>query len=254
MEACRELLGLAARFPEDSLWLRWRYRECLNTARTRLWTPYSPQTILRLVEKGIHRLIATEDDLMEVVLESLDRFEVALVGTNNPRVASLWNYEGAGNRRRDFTPKDEEDLSGEIAAWLQTDLGVGRGVVLNREVQPRRGTRTDVLVDAISSESGVGRLTIVIEVKGCWNAEVRTALQTQLVDSYLAPNGWTHGIYLVGWYICPKWDSASRPLSNRLNATTLEEARAEVQEMAEPHHGSDTPFTVNGYVLDCRLS
>jgi hypothetical protein len=254
MEACRELLQLAVLFKENSLYLRWRYKECLNTARMKLWTPYSPKAILLLAEKAIHRLIATEADLLEIVLESLDRLEKALVGTNNPQAIDLWNYAGAGNQRREFNPKDEEDISGKIAAWLQMDLGAARGVVLNREVQPRRGTKTDVLVDAVSLDAEAGRLTLVIEVKGCWNAKIKTALQTQLVDEYLIPNGWSFGIYLVGWFICPKWNSTTRPPANHLDAATLEEARAEVAAFAQPYNGIDSPLVTRGYVLDCRLS
>jgi hypothetical protein len=134
------------------------------------------------------------------------------------------------------------------------DLGAARGVVLNREVQPRRGTKTDVLVDAVSLDAEAGRLTLVIEVKGCWNAKIKTALQTQLVDEYLIPNGWSFGIYLVGWFICPKWNSTTRPPANHLDAATLEEARAEVAAFAQPYNGIDSPLVTRGYVLDCRLS
>jgi hypothetical protein len=153
-----------------------------------LWTPYPPKQILQLVEKGTNRLIANEGDLIEVVLESLERLETALVGVINPQVIDLWNYQGGGTTRHGFAPKDEEDLSGKIAGWLQTDLGPSRGLILNREVQPRRGLRTDVLVDAVALDQvNTSRLTIVIEVKGCWNSEVPTAIQEQLIDDYLAP-------------------------------------------------------------------
>jgi hypothetical protein len=109
------------------------------------WRPCPPKRILRLVERSANRLIMDEKDLLEVVMESLRRFKVSLVGTNNPQVAGLWNYQGGGNRRTEFAPKDEEDLSGSIAAWLQNDLGPTKGIILNREVQPRRGGEGTVI-------------------------------------------------------------------------------------------------------------
>jgi hypothetical protein len=254
MEGCRSLLNLSVRYPQDSLLIRWRYKECLTFARQKAWRPCHPKQILRLVERSANRLIMDEEDLLEVVIESLRRFEVSLVGTNNPQVPGLWNYLGGGNRRTEFAPKDEEDLSGAIAAWLQNDLGPAKGVILNREVQPRRGRRADVLVDAISAEDGVSRLTIFIEVKGCWNPEIPIAIQDQLINDYLTPNGWTNGIFLVGWYICPRWDSTRKPPVNHLAAATLEDARTEVSAMAAPFDGKASPFVVEGFVLDCRLT
>lgn len=107
-------------------------------------------------------------------------------------------------------PKDEEELSDELARWFEGDLGPERGVIVNREVQPRRGQKTDVYVDAILPEGAsqtATRLTVVIEVKGCWNREVLTAMEHQLVDEYLHRNRLGHGIYVVGWYAGGVWDA-----------------------------------------------
>ena len=70
---------------------------------------------------------------------------------------------------------------------MSEDIGPSAGVVANREVQPRRGKRTDVVIEAAlpNSREGFDKLAVVIEVKGCWHSEVRTALKTQLVDDYL---------------------------------------------------------------------
>ena len=37
-------------------------------------------------------------------------------------------------------------------------------------------------------------------MKGCWNPDVETALETQLIDDYLLGTGNRYGIYLVVWF------------------------------------------------------
>lgn len=77
---------------------------------------------------------------------------------------------------------------------------------MNREVQVERlttrgiGRRTDILVE-VPSAGGVDRvLRVVIEVKGCWNEEVPTALQDQLVNTYLQRWSGAAGLYLIAWF------------------------------------------------------
>lgn len=85
---------------------------------------------------------------------------------------------------------------------------------MNREVKIRRGRpgfegqQTDIYVDAMSSatESGVQeRIRVVLEVKGCWNNDVRKAMKTQLADRYLHAGACTHGLYVVGWFMDNEW-------------------------------------------------
>jgi hypothetical protein len=91
-------------------------------------------------------------------------------------------------------------------------------------------------------------LTVVIEVKGCWHVQVRSAVEQQLVNDYLRPNGLTHGIYLVGWFVCPQWEKST----NHLIAQTLNTAQIEVAEIAAKFDGKTSPEKVKGFILDCR--
>jgi len=50
----------------------------------------------------------------------------------------------------------------------------------------------------------------VIEVKGCWHKEILTAMETQLLNRYLKESDCRHGLYLVGWFYCKKWDPRGR--------------------------------------------
>jgi hypothetical protein len=95
------------------------------------------------------------------------------------------------------------------------------------------------------------RVTVVVEVKGSWNPKVRTVVTHQLVDKYLHRGGYRHGIYAVGWYLCDAW-SQGRRKRNRLEATTLEDARKEITSLASAASGSE--FRVVGVVVDCHLN
>jgi len=85
-------------------------------------------------------------------------------------------------------------------------------------------------------------------VKGCWNPDVQTALEAQLVNDYLKSHSLTHGIYLVGWFVCTSWANPK----NQLNATTFEAAQTEAAQLASAYNGTTNAEKVVGYVLDCR--
>lgn len=248
--ACVELLRLANTIPEESIWLRWCYYGARANKRRKAWVSPIPQIVLGLVARGEARLVQTVADLQEVVLESLGRLQVHLTQRTLPRVEDLWHWEGSDPKRQAFRPKDEAALSDYIACWLRDDL-TGKRIVIGRELQPRRGQRTDIDVTAVAAATAGGpasELKVVIEVKGCWHAEVRNAAETQLVADYLRPNGLSHGIYLVGWFVCPQWAVPK----NELNSQTLEDARREVADLVAPFDGRAHPERVRAFVLDCR--
>lgn len=118
-------------------------------------------------------------------------------------------------------------------------------------LRARLGSRTDIKVEAISRTETGGThnvITAVIETKGCWNAELLTAMQTQLVEDYLVRLATSAGIYLVGWFDKPKWD----PTDSRRTRTpdwTHDEAQSQLdaQAAAQPE-----AFIVRAVVLDCH--
>jgi hypothetical protein len=196
-------------------------------------------------------MLACDDDLLELVLESLSRLQSRLTRQSLPCAEELWLWDGGGLNRSKFRPKDEEALSDYITRWLIRDIGTSAGVVVNREVQPRRGARTDVIVEATIPGTGAefNKLTVAIEVKGCWHDAARTGLQSQLVDGYLRVHGWRCGIYLVGWFICSQWENAK----NRLQSDTPAEAGGELAALAAEFDGITSDFRVGTCVLDCTL-
>jgi hypothetical protein len=249
-EACRELLRLADTLPEESVWLRWSYHRARESKRRKSWEPPSPQIVLGLATRCEARFVHDADDLLEVVCESLERLQVQLTQNTLPRAEDLWHWELSDPKRQGFRPKDEAALSDYIACWLRDDLRQ-RGIVIGRELQPRRGQRTDIYVTAAQQATAFlppNGVTVVIEVKGCWHPKVREAATSQLVGDYLRLNGLRHGIYLVGWFVCPSWVTPQ----NELHSQTLEDARREVAGLVVSFDGRANPERVRAFVLDCR--
>jgi hypothetical protein len=128
--------------------------------------------------------------------------------------------QGVGHRKgappRLYAPKDEQHFSDWLKRRLEDEI-VASGIVIGREVEIRRnvvapGERTDIYVAAIKP-GGKEKIVVVIEVKGCWNPDLKNAMQTQLVERYLKQNLYGHGIYLVGWFFCDQWSQGDYRLA-----------------------------------------
>lgn len=131
-----------------------------------------------------------------------------------PAAPDLWDQTDRTRGHERFRPKDENHLSDYVKRHLQDDL-MRTGIVALREVEICRGEgagqggRTGVHVVGIVTDSRAGekrQIRVIVEVKGCWHSKLRTAMETQLVGRYLKENDCQHGLYLVGWYVCPQWD------------------------------------------------
>jgi hypothetical protein len=223
-EACVTIESLINKYPDQRSWMAWRLREAKANYFRKTWSPPSAVQIIELLSDSSKRYVENEEELLRVASESLSRFQHKCKKGPFPAVGNFWNYQGSGNNRTNFRPKDEEDLSDGIAAWLRDDLGPSRGIVINREVQPRRGQETDIYINAVSRAVDAGSviLTVVVEVKGCWHEKLREAMEKQLVNRYMKENGLAYGLYLVGWYFCDKWDDSDYR-KNLAKKTTLQE-------------------------------
>ena len=251
-EACRQIERIAEELPELRETLKWTLYQARAEARRRTWMSPEPEHVLALASRPAARLVQNGDQLLELLIESLERYQNIRTGETSP-VFALWNELGKSS-----TPKDEERLSDTVKLHLQQDLG-DRGIVVNREVVIQRGgggrlgERTDIHVDAVvpgADRSRYDTVSVIIEVKGCWNKELSTAMQTQLVDRYLEGNRCRHGVYLVGWFNCEKWDTEHRR-RKRPPAYGVEEARCKFEKQAcELSHGD---IRVRAVVLDTSL-
>src|SRR5258707_6724730 len=152
-KAGAELLRLAKVFPDREIEFRWRYQDHLRVRRSQLWQPPSPVDLIAVLTRSEARLVMNANDLLEVVLESLERFEKYYTKKELPAAERLWRWQKEGHRRTSFEPKDEEDFSDELARWLTDDIGPKTGIIVGREVQIQRGMKTDLLVKAVYPES-----------------------------------------------------------------------------------------------------
>jgi hypothetical protein len=217
----------------DLSWLRAVLTNTQEFTRRSTWSPLEPSTIIRLAADANARLVRSADELLEVVIQSLGRLQTELQG-ETPTAELLWNK--MDNKR--WRPKDEDTLSNYVKTHLTRDVGGKHGIVANREVQIRRpqkgtmGQDTDIHVDAVikgSDGTAYDTVSVIVETKGSWNRELDDAMETQLVNRYLARNQCRHGIYLVGWFVSAAWDDtgpSKQPSKSITDARTQFEAQA----------------------------
>ncbi|MEK7408198.1 MAG: hypothetical protein AAB225_24270 [Acidobacteriota bacterium] len=205
-QACEGIRRAMTELPHLD-WLKWQLQEAQEVARQRSWVPLEPKHLLEMVAQPHRRIVQTGEQLLEVLIESLKRLEVELQG-ETPAAIDLW-------QEVPFRPRSESRLSDYIKRHLERDIG-GRGIVVNREVEIRRGAgsspgeRTDIHVDAVVNEPSSGshdRISAIIEVKGCWNRDLKDAMETQLAERYLKDNRCPFGLYVVGWFASGQWDA-----------------------------------------------
>ena len=93
-----------------------------------------------------------------------------------------------------------------------------------------KGERTDIYVDAVvrnSRKEVYDSVSVIIEVKGCWNEKLYTEMENQLVNRYLKDNHCHAGLYLIGWFNCSAWETKgdSRYKKSKTRNTTIDELR-----------------------------
>lgn len=205
-EACEVLEQIIRTAPNGERLRHWLFEAQENLRRkTYVWS--SPKEVIMFVARAGARLVRTERELLDVIIESLRRLEGELQG-HTPAVIYIWNKV----TKSKYRPKDENEVSDYVKSFLDRDLRES-GILFHREVEVRRrvgkggapGERLDVLVSFRASEVDES-LAVVIEVKGAWHKELLTAMETQLIDRYLADSQSRYGLYLVGWFNCPQWD------------------------------------------------
>lgn len=198
-EACNQMLNILEALP-DRKWLKLEFEESKEIYRRENWVPLKINHLLSLVNDKNTRIIKNEQDLLNITLEKLDDLQKRLQDQEQSESIIYWNEDP------EVKPKDENRMSDLIKNYLQDSLAK-EGVILNREVEIERGDKTDIHVTALISEGeNYSSVKLVVEVKGCWHKDLKNAFKDQLIKKYLTDKGIRAGIYLVGWFICEKWN------------------------------------------------
>lgn len=266
-EACKAIQKIADELPElDQFTLRWRLLRVQELARRNTWKPIQPKELLKIVSDNQLRLVQSGEQLLEVVIESLKRLQ-AKFHDELPAWQDVWDqvivekvradFEGKSQKKRKhqpkkYRPKDENEFSNRVARHLREDLG-DRGIIINREVVIRKRERTDIYVDAVihnSRKEVYDAISIIIEVKGCWNDELNIAMEEQLVGRYLKDNHCHYGLYLIGWFNCDQWDKGDYR-EKKSPKMVLEEAQSRFDAQAVTL--SQDGLMVKAYVLDATV-
>ena len=246
--ACEAIKKLQRELPELD-WLKWVLVDAEAQTRRATWVPARPQDIIKLAADRELRLVQSGDQLMQLLVESLERFQALLQG-ETPEAPFLWDNVS----KLDARPKDENAFSDYVKIHLEKDLKE-RGIVLNREVRIHRGQRTDIHVNAvIQTASGqlCDSITAIIECKGCWNSGLYDAMRDQLVGMYLRDNHCHHGLYLVGWFNCKNWsEEDSRKKQAEKLCLTIDDTRQKLTTTAADL--SKDSIRVKSVVLDASL-
>ena len=86
-------------------WLKWTLLEAQAITRRQTWQPLQPKDLLAIVSDQQRRLVQSGRQLLDVLVESLQRLEEDLQG-ETPQVEFLWDRPQGVCR-----PKDENAFS-----------------------------------------------------------------------------------------------------------------------------------------------
>ncbi len=241
-EAYRQIERVAVAFPQYKWLQQYTLVQTRRIALQKTWHPPSVEQIFKLVENHELRLVNSPDELMDIVITSLEKLQGKLQRGEHPQAINLWNEK---------KPKDENRLSDYVKVHIEEDL-TDRGIIVNREVEIKRGNKTDIHISAYGRDH-LGRPTgdpmkVTIETKGCWHSELDTAMESQLVGQYLSADICRHGIYLIGWFVCDAWTDR---INQKVPIIEISDARKKFAKQAE-EISNKTSYRVQSLVLDCR--
>ncbi len=240
------LRRVASELPELG-WLKTVVLEARKNMLESTWRPLRPEEFLQITSQPGSVLVRDANELQETLVEALQGLQGVLQGETFA-AHDLWDER----TKKRFRPKDENHLSDWIKRNLESEFKK-RGIVVAREVEIRRGEKTDIHVTAVIpgiAEDTFDQVRVIIETKGCWHPELETAMEAQLVNRYLKDAACQHGIYLVGWYDCDQWDTED---SRRKKCArwSLEGAKALLE--AQAHGLSSAGVSIQVVVLNAAL-
>jgi hypothetical protein len=249
-EACNQLLRLISKIsPDDTLWIHARYVRAQQEWRRKSWVPQEPRFLSQTLKSRPTNLIQNDDDLLVIVMDSLERLQQDLQARSNANVLNYWLWTQKGHKKSNFRSKGEIEISALVAEWLRKDLGPISPLVLV-EVQIQWNRRTDIHVIATTKRHATSQyLKVIIETKKSSNRDLQHACQSQLVDTYLHRSGGRHGIYLVVHLTGGK----QQPDRSYLKSKSPSGMREEVTALARTAAKKESSLALRGFLLHVTL-
>ena len=186
-EAISTLQYVEARLGNRYRWIRSARVEAERRFRTTQWLPLGLAAIGAVLQAADRRLIRSEDDGLDAVVEAIQSYDSRLAHDGIGDRDDFWNRPHGAPP----SPKEEERASEKVCASVRDYLR-DYAVWADREVQVVRrltpadvggaaGSRPDVLCRVPAAAAAKGTpISIPIEVKLSFNPEARTGLREQL--------------------------------------------------------------------------
>ncbi|MEU0528964.1 NACHT domain-containing protein [Amycolatopsis tolypomycina] len=213
-EAVRQVRRIAMAH-KDNLRIQSALLEARKRAQANAVVTLTSGEVIELLSDKSRRVVNTEFQLAEVVIEAISDIKKLLIGHDY----LLWDGErdekSSESRRGKARPlKWRPKPEGTLAAYLANQLSLrlaNRRVLVNREVVVRptgpgdSGERPDLLVEAFVESRSISEemailLRVPVEIKGSWHHAVRTAQFSQLANRYLRYVGSDAGVYVIGLF------------------------------------------------------
>lgn len=175
------------------------------------WCGVQVAELTELLDDARRTLVYDDDALYRAVLASLDRFAARMHDIGQ----TLWNEtrpkpSPGDGATKVWNPKYESDVSAALRDHLQQEFGdqlvVNREVLVKQTSSKGHGLAVDVLPTGTDTSGGTRLPSCPIEVKGCWNPDLLTDLDAQLVADYLPAAHATRGVYVCAWFPAEQWD------------------------------------------------
>ncbi len=232
----------------DDSWLREEAADLTVELRRSAWEPIKPREVLKVLDNPHKRVIVSEAQLARVLLDALDAVADDIRQDTNHR--TLYWHRQHGTSPKAYIPLDEPEFMIRLGWHLSRFL---KGVSLRHEVElnHRFGTveGSEADIQAIV-QTGSQDISVVIEGKGIWHAEVETAIETQLHDRYLTGSATFTGIYVVGAFRGDLWLTAD---SRRATAEKRDPDQLRQYLSAEAGRLSQPPKAIHARVINIPI-
>ena len=229
--------------------LEYRLIETKNNYLVNYFTENHPTAnqIIEILNDNKKRYIENEDQLLDVLMDCLKSLEDKLQRTSPPAAIDLWN-----ENKNKYKPKDENRFSDYVKRYLDDSIKAKK-IIVNREVEIKRGSETDIKIDTFNAKNE--HIAIIIESKGCWHKELDTSMEDQLIKKYLMTSAnFSHGIYLIACFLCDKWDNGDYR-KNDTKIKTIEAIKSkfaiQAQELSKKYNKTVKSFVIDTGYHEC---